>query len=254
MNDGGQGTLRIGTSNVVVPVAKEFFPGSFRDKSRLNYYSSIFNTVEINSTFKKTPRLSTFEKWANDVSEDFEFTVKIPKDITHIKDLSAGFATVESFVSAANNLGNKKGCLLIQFPGIITSEFERGVEKILAHIKKAATKSKWRTAVEFRSSTWYRYKTQKFLTRYNTALVQHDMPKSGNLKPCETASFLYLRFHGPTGNYTGYYSDEFLEEQAVRISSYLHKNKDVYAYFNNTMGDAFENAITLGAKVKKLIS
>ena len=77
MSKGSQGTLRIGTSNIVVPFSKEFFPDAFKGKSRLNYYSSIFNTVEINGTFKKIPRLSTFGKWADDVPERFQFTVKM---------------------------------------------------------------------------------------------------------------------------------------------------------------------------------
>ena len=253
MSKGRKAILRIGTSNIVVPVAKRFFPDSFKDKSRLYYYSSIFNTVELNSTFKKTPGLLTFEKWANDVSEEFQFTVKIPKAITHIKELSADFNIVESFINVANHLGKKKGCLLIQFPGRITSASEPGVKRILAHIRKADSKSKWRTAVEFRSPTWYTERTQNLLSRYNTALVVHDMAKSANLKPDEAASFYYFRFHGPAGNYKGSYTDEFLEEQAMKIDTYLYYKKDVYAYFNINMGAAFENAMTFKSKVEKLM-
>ena len=115
MSKDKRGILRVGTSNIAVPFSKEFFPDAFKDKSRLNYYSSIFNTVEINSTFKKIPRASTFEKWADDVPEGFQFTIKISKEITHVKNLNAEFKIVESFISAANHLGNNKGRLLIQF-------------------------------------------------------------------------------------------------------------------------------------------
>jgi uncharacterized protein YecE (DUF72 family) len=254
MSKSSKGILRVSTSNVVLPVAKQFYPDSFKDKSRLHYYSSIFNTVEVNSTFKKIPRLSTFEKWADDVTEGFQFSIKILKDITHVKNLNTEFKIVKSFISAANHLGNKKGCMLIQFPGRITSDYARDVEKILTHISKADSKNEWRKAVEFRSSTWYTERTKKFLHQYHAALVLHDMPKSGNLKLDENASFQYFRFHGPTGDYRGSYSEKFLQEQASKIADALLQGRDVYAYFNNTMGDAFQNAATLIAKAEKLMS
>jgi uncharacterized protein YecE (DUF72 family) len=254
MSKGKRGILRIGTSNIVLPFSKESFPDAFKHKSRLNYYSSIFNTIEINSTFKKIPRLLTFEKWVDDVPERFQFTIKLSKEITHIKELNARFDILQNFINAANHLGNKKGCLLIQFPGKITSEYRQDVEEIIMNIDKVDSQNKWRKAVEFRSSTWYTERTQEFLNRYQTALVRHDMSKSANLNLDETASFHYFRFHGPTGDYKGSYSEQFLEEQALKIKALLINKKDVYAYFNNTMGDAFKNALTLKENVEKLIS
>lgn len=254
MLKGKRGILRVGTSNVVTPVAKEFFPDNFRDKSRLHYYSSIFNTVEVNSTFKKMPRLSTFEKWCDDVPDKFQFSIKLSKEITHVTGLDTGFEIVQNFVNAANKLRNKKGCLLIQFPGKITSEYRRDVERTILNIHKADSKKEWRMAVEFRSSTWYTERTQEFLHRYDTALVLHDMPKSANLNLDESATFHYFRFHGPTSDYRGSYSEKFLEEQGLKIKAALIQGKDVYVYFNNTMGDAFENAVSLNEKVQKPIN
>ena len=65
------GILRIGTSNIVVPGTKQTFPEAFRIKSRLHYYASLFNTLEVNSSFYKVPMASTFEKWSLDVPEIF---------------------------------------------------------------------------------------------------------------------------------------------------------------------------------------
>ena len=79
------GILRIGTSGIVVPGNKLSFPAAFQHKSRLNYYSSLFNTLEINSTFYKVPMQSTFEKWSLDVPEQFQFTIKLWREITHVK-------------------------------------------------------------------------------------------------------------------------------------------------------------------------
>ena len=82
------GIVRIGTSNIVVPGNRQSFPPGFRDKSRLHYYASLFNTVELNSTFYKVPMASTFNKWSLDVPENFQFTIKLWRDITHVKNLA----------------------------------------------------------------------------------------------------------------------------------------------------------------------
>ncbi len=97
----GRGTLRIGTSGVVVPGSKETRPVEFQLNSRLNYYSSLFNTLEVNASFYKIPRLSTFEKWSLDTADEFQFTIKLWKEITHIKKLNIDPGNIEVFLKAA---------------------------------------------------------------------------------------------------------------------------------------------------------
>ncbi|RYF89308.1 MAG: DUF72 domain-containing protein, partial [Chitinophagaceae bacterium] len=81
------GQLFIGTSNIILPYTKANFPAAFRDQSRLHYYSRLFNSIEINSSFYKLPLPATFEKWAADVTEDFRFTLKLSKCVSHAKEL-----------------------------------------------------------------------------------------------------------------------------------------------------------------------
>src|SRR4051812_3794263 len=111
-----KGILRIGTSNVVVPGSKKEYPEAFQAGSRLTYYGSLFNTVEVNSSFYKVPLPKTFERWASEVPDDFRFTVKFWKLVTHTKKLAYDEGNIERFMEAADFLGNKKGCLLVQFP------------------------------------------------------------------------------------------------------------------------------------------
>src|SRR6187551_3460492 len=113
------GRIRIGTSNGHMTGNKSTFPTAYQLKSRLHYYSSLFNSIEVNSCFYKTPLLSTYEKWAHDVPEDFQFTLKLSRDITHAKELNGDLAGMGAFLNAATGTGTKKGCLLIQFPGKI---------------------------------------------------------------------------------------------------------------------------------------
>jgi len=239
----GNGIIRIGTSNIVVPGNKLSFPKAFQSKSRLNYYSSLFNTLEVNSSFYKVPMYTTFEKWSHDVPDDFRFSVKLSKNITHTKDLHSDLDLIDDFLNAAAGMGNKKGCLLVQFPGKITMEYFKEVENIIERI--AQRESQWRIAIEFRHNSWYIGETYQMLDEYDASLVLHDMPKSKVLENKNKANFVYMRFHGLKGDYRGSYTDGFLKEKASQIKGWLKEGKDVYAYFNNTIGSAYDNAHTL---------
>jgi uncharacterized protein YecE (DUF72 family) len=195
--------------------------------------------------------VSTIERWSGDVAEGFLFTLKLWKEITHVKKLDINLENIDTFFTAADRIGSKKGCLLVQFPGSITAEYSQQVRQILQRIQKLDHQNRWSKAVEFRSVTWYVSETSDLLDRYDASLVLHDMPKSKNFEVIEKARFIYFRFHGPTGNYRGSYSDEFLTEHADKMRNFLNSGKDVYAYFNNTMGNAYENAMSLKAMVEK---
>jgi uncharacterized protein YecE (DUF72 family) len=246
-----RGTIRIGTSGIALPASMHASPIEFRDKSRLTYYASLFNTLEINSTFKKLPRLSTFDKWRNEVPRDFLFTIKLQKDFTHVKKLETDFENLHSFLDTADSICNKKGCLLVQFPASITAAFSDRVEQLLQKLNKADPKKLWLKAIEFRSVTWYNNETFNQLKQHNASMVLQDMPKSNNLSIEQPFPFFYFRYHGPKGDYKGSYSDAFLEEQAEKMKRLLSIGKDVYAYFNNTMGDAYANAMYLKKLLEK---
>jgi len=240
-----KGRIRIGISNTVVPGNKKTFPPAFQLKSRLHYYSSIFNTIEVNKCFYKTPLLSTYEKWSKEVPEDFQFSLKVSKEITHAKHLQGDLACMRSFINAAGGAGDKKGCLLIQFPGKITLDYFDKVELILQEIQHLDPTGQWRIAVEFRNASWYTGETSELLDEYSATIVLHDFAKARNFNMAGKAGFVYLRFHGPKGDYRESYSDQFLKSKADEIRGWLSEGKDVYTYFNNTMGSAFDNAVTL---------
>jgi len=243
MNQSGK--IRIGTSNIVVPGNKASFPEAFREKSRLHYYSSIFNTLEVNSCFYKTPLRSTYEKWVLDVPDDFRFSLKLSKEITHVKDLAGDLACMNKFMQTAGGTGQKKGCLLVQFPGKITLDYFKKVEDILSELQTHDPEQQWKTAVEFRHPSWYTGETRELLDESGAAMVIHDHPKARIWEVQGKASFVYMRFHGPNGDYRDSYTDSFLKSKAAEIKEWLTAGKDVYAYFNNTIGSAFDNAISL---------
>jgi uncharacterized protein YecE (DUF72 family) len=243
------GKTRIGISNGYMPGNKLTFPPAYRLKSRLHYYSTLFNTIEVNSSFYKTPLRATYEKWVTEVPEDFQFTLKLSKDVTHAKELAVDLGCMNTFMNAAAGTGNKKGCLLIQFPGKITLEHFTQVEQILARLQELDPAHEWRTAIEFRNESWYVGETTELLDQYKAAMVVHDFSKAKYTTIPDKANFVYLRFHGPTGNYRESYTEKALDEKAKLIRSVTQSGKDVYAYFNNTVGNAFENARYLQSKL-----
>lgn len=241
-----------GTSGVVLPVAnKTGFPPEFSEKSRLCYYGHLFNSVEINSSFYKVPMASTVAKWAADVPEGFRFTYKLWREITHVKELAFNDKDVQRFMQVINSATDKKGCLLVQFPPKLDLSAMRQVERLLINIREADPDNEWKVFLEFRKPYWYNDELHDLLEKYYASIVMHDKAGSPTDFTDPSGDKVYLRFHGPDGNYRGSYSDDFLYEYAQYIRSWIDDDKTVYAYFNNTMGDAVKNLMDLNKYVSQ---
>lgn len=239
-----QGTFYGGTSGLLIPMPRRDFPPEYKENSRLAFYSTLFNSLEINSSFYKLPQPKTVAKWAADVSGDFTFTYKLWREITHNKGLVFNDDDIARFMDVVNYVGYKKGCILVQFPPGTT--IARGqLTHLLALLHGKNADNAWYVAVEFRHRSWYTDEVYDLLRRFNTGLVLQDMPKSATPQILTSNDFVYVRFHGPSGNYRGSYSDELLYEYAYYIRDWQNEGRDVYVYFNNTAGDALNNLLTL---------
>jgi uncharacterized protein YecE (DUF72 family) len=234
-----------GLSGVVLPVPKYQFPDEFKSASRLTYYATFFNSIEINSSFYKIPMKTTVATWASSVPENFRFTFKLFREVTHVKELNFDDRHIEQFIETISHAGDKRGCLLVQFPPGLKNDSINQLDRLLNSIKLADTDDLWKVAVEFRSKGWYNEEVFDILKYFNCALVIHDIPKSATPRSNLPSDFVYVRFHGPTGNYRGSYSDAFLVEYSQYIKEWLQEGKTVYVYFNNTAGDAFNDLCRL---------
>ena len=235
-----------GTSGVTVPLAnKQLYPEEFQSKSRLSYYGSLFNSIEINSSFYKIPMASTIRKWSESVPEDFRFTFKLWRDITHTKELVFKNEDIHHFIQNIAEVGSKKGCLLIQFPPSLTINYTSQLFNLLDRIIQADPERSWQIALEFRNSSWYTEETIRLLNDFQAGMVLHDKLSEANTHEPISETFVYVRFHGPGGNYKGSYEDDFLNEYSQYVREWLGEGKDVYVYFNNTRGDAVQNLMTL---------
>ncbi len=241
-----------GLSGIELPIPKYQFPEKYQNSSRLTYYSSLFNSIEINRSFYKIPLHRTVERWALSVGEDFRFTFKLSKDITHIKNLIFEITQIENFLEAISHIGAKKGCILVQFPPRLSDENIFHFDELLRTMKIFPKLDGWRLAVEFRNKSWYHDAVYDILKTNDATLVIHDIPTSATPLANTSSQVVYVRFHGPTGNYRGSYTDAFLMEYAGYVTGWLTEGKIVYLYFNNTAGDAFNNLSTLNRYVLRV--
>jgi uncharacterized protein YecE (DUF72 family) len=217
-----------GASGLQTPIPKRDFPEDFKDKSRLTYYGSLFNSIEINSSFYKIPNPPTISRWSTEVADNFRFTFKLWKGITHQPNLSFSAADVEKFIGVIDHIGDKRGSLLVQFPPSLSAAAFRQLENLLSVVQDL--NNGWKVAVEFRHRSWYVDEVYQLLESFNAALVIHDLPASA--APLrETA-------------------EDFIYEYAGYITDWLQDGKIVYTYFNNTAGSALANLQTLKNYVK----
>jgi uncharacterized protein YecE (DUF72 family) len=240
------GSFFSGTSGLVLPIPKYKFPEHFLTSSRLTYYSSLFNSIEINRSFYVLPKGKTVAKWCNEVPENFKFTFKLWKQITHVKGLQFQESDVKNFMDAINGVGSKKGCLLIQFPASIKNDNIDQLQHLLHIVQNNNPGNLWKPAIEFRDGSWYNEDTYNLMNAYKATIVIHD--KSRTATPNHVAlksKIIYIRFHGPQGDYRGSYDEAFLHEYASYIREWLVAGNLVFVYFNNTMGDAFNNLTLL---------
>lgn len=181
----------------------------------------------------------------------FRFTFKLPKTVTHAKGLQFSVDEIEVFIETVSRVGDKKGCLLLQLPPSVKRERQEEVEGILECLRYDA--KDWKIAVEFRDPSWYTREVYRMLQGYKATMVEQDLPKCPSPQLTVAENFVYLRFHGPEVAYRGSYDDAFLSGHAKRISSWLKEGREVYVYFNNTMGNAAGNLASLNSMVERVL-
>jgi uncharacterized protein YecE (DUF72 family) len=217
----------------------KFYPTGLNAKDQFSYYLSFFDTVEINNSFYRLPSKETFRKWCSETPENFLFSVKASRFITHMKKLSNPQDSPNLFLSHAAELAEKLGIVLFQLP----PGWKINVERFDNFVK--ALPQDQRFVFEFRNSSWYTEDIYAILRERNCGFCIYEL--AGHTSPMViTANFVYIRLHGPGNKYQGSYSDESLGKWAEQILQWKDEGKDVYVYFDNDQ-DAFAtyNAITL---------
>lgn len=230
----------IGTSGWVYQDWKNrFYPKELKQQHWLAFFAQHFRTVEINNTFYRLPKASTWERWRAQAPEGFRYAVKGSRFVTHIKRLLDCADAVETFVEQARLLEDRLGPVLWQLPPSLECETD-----LLAAFVDLLPRDV-RHVFEFRHESWFQQETFATLRRHNLGFCAYHMVDEET--PLEaTTDFAYMRFHGSGAKYGGRYTDEQLANWAERLRALPDDVREVYVYFNNDWhGYAIENARTL---------
>ncbi len=222
-----------------------FYPEDLPSSKFLEFYAKNFDTVEMNSTFYHTPRDSTIRNWIEKTPENFVFSVKTSKFITHIKRLKDSGGSVEKFLQKAELFGKKLGVILFQLPPSLKKD-----AVLLSEFIGTLDKSK-KYAFEFRHKTWLSEDVYEILKKNNIAFCISDTPRYPYAEVI-TADFSYVRLHGHTKLYASEYTKEQLIHYAELISENNKKGISFYVYFDNDFyGYAVKNALELKNLIQK---
>jgi len=229
----------IGTSGWNYPHWRGVFYPTDCPKTRwLEYYAEQFPTVEVNATFYRLPKESTFEKWKNRTPEGFLWAVKANRYITHIKKLRDPEETLERFFPAVDRLGEKRAPILFQLPPSMVFDEPRFEE-----FSRTLPPSGYRYTVEVRHASWLTDRFYMLLEKYAIALCISDTAGRYPYDETVTADFVYIRLHGSRELYASNYTEEELQCWAEKIATW---NRDAYVYFDNDYeGYAPQNALRL---------
>jgi uncharacterized protein YecE (DUF72 family) len=208
-----------------------FYPPQTRDKDRLDHYASVFDTAEINASFYRLPSEAMVAGWARRAPPGFVFAWKVSRFITHNKKLKDCAEPVALVFGRMAPLADRYGPALIQLPPQLRRDDARlaGFLKLLPPHR--------RHAVEFRHESWYAPEVFRILAGFDAALCisdHHAAPAPWEV----TASWVYVRGHGPGGRYFGRYPEAELSAWAARIAAWRREGRDVYAYFDNDVKSA----------------
>jgi uncharacterized protein YecE (DUF72 family) len=230
--------VRVGTAGWAIPrdVASRF-P---EEGSGLQRYAARLAVAEINSSFHRPHRPSTYARWAESVPDDFRFAAKLPRSITHDLKLVGAEAELESFLGEVAALGDKLGPLLVQLPPKLA--FEPQVAE--AFLRLLRERHGGAVVMEPRHPSWFDAEPNRLLGAYRVARVAADparVPEAG--EPGGWSGLVYVRLHGSPRTYYSAYDETYLDRLAARLREAA---VETWCIFDNTAsGAAAANALAL---------
>jgi uncharacterized protein YecE (DUF72 family) len=223
---------------------ERIYPKGLPTSKWLEHYATLFDTVEVNNTFYRLPRIEAVARWVEQSPPGFVFAVKASRYLTHVKRLRDLGDGVERFYAHIEPLARspKMGPVLWQLPRTFKRDDERLAEALGALPPGLH-------CFEFRHESWFVDETYELLRRHQAALVIGDHPERPFQAHELTADWTFIRFHYGHRGRNGNYSDRELEDWAARIADWRGL-VDVHAYFNN---DWTGFAVRNGLRLKKLL-
>ncbi|HVV69119.1 MAG TPA: DUF72 domain-containing protein [Gammaproteobacteria bacterium] len=222
-----------------------FYPKDLPKNQWLEYYTTQFNTLELNATFYRTFPEKVFKSWYKRTPENFHFVVKASRYITHRKYLLDVTPAIERFEKSIRPLKEKASLILLQLPPRMPYHPER-LQAALAAFSDAS-----RVVVEFRNKAWLTEEVLAILIKFKAIFCNVDSPAI-QIYDKVTSDIAYLRLHGQKALYDDNYTARQLKKFAASIEHLLQQGaKKVYVFFNN---DYHAYAPTNAKQLKKILS
>jgi uncharacterized protein YecE (DUF72 family) len=224
------GLVYVGTAGWTIPAAaREWFQGQ---GAQLDRYARVMNASEINSSFYRAHRRSTYERWASAVPPDFAFSVKIPKAISHEKRCHDCQNELERFLDESAGLGEKRRLLLLQLPPSFPFDANR-MAKFFALCRMMGAHD---IVCEPRHSSWFNDDADGVLFAQKVARVAADPALVARAaEPGGWSGLRYFRMHGTPRTYYSSYDDDTLASLTARVNS---SSADAWCIFDNTASGA----------------
>jgi len=234
--------IRIGTSGWTYPHWREkFYPRGLPQHVWLEHYAAEFTTVEINSTFYRLPRESTFTGWHERTPAGFLFAVKCWGLITHRKRLHEVDDQLALFLSRARLLGDRLGPVLVQLP----PRWKCDLARLRDFLDLLPTDLRY--AFEFREVSWFNDAVYDLLAARGATVVRVSSPSYPE-SPA-TAPFCYVRMHGDEDSPK--YAPQTLSRWAGIVLTWASEGREVFVYFNN---DIYGYAIADARALLRLVA
>ena len=211
------GSVRFGTSSFsskdwVGP----FYPLGTQPAAFLSTYASVFDTVEVDTTYYAIPSARTVDGWARKTPESFLLSAKFPRDIVHagrgsrpdprfLLDPDSTYESRDDFLEVMERLGPRLGPLVLQFPYFNREAFPSAgpfLERLDRFLRDLPRREGLRYAVEVRNKAWVTKRLRDLLAGHDVAFVLVDqawMPHGDEVEKKMdpvTSDFAYVRLLG----------------------------------------------------------
>ncbi|GBQ47249.1 DUF72 domain-containing protein [Komagataeibacter sucrofermentans] len=211
--------------------------------TQLERYAAYFSTVEINSSFYRPHRRTTYARWAASVPPAFRFSVKLPRTITHEHRLDDCQALIDRFAEETDGLGEKRGPVLVQFP----PSFAYPGDVAVRFFQDLRVRLAGAIVVEPRHASWFLPTIDNMLAGLQISRVAADPGRSAPAaQPGGWGGLVYFRLHGSPDIYKSRYTQEAVEAHAKVVAALAARGTEVWTiYDNTTYGAAVQNGFEL---------
>ena len=233
--------IHVGVSGFSYPAWRgTFYPKGAKSEDLLASYAERLDSVEINSSFYGAPRLETVRNWAAKTREEFRFSFKAPRLITHVSKLGTGSAEAAiRFSTTVETLGPRLGAILFQLPPF----FKRDPESLDAFLRE--TRSVQKRVFEFRDTSWFDESVYEVLRDHEAAFC---IAETEDLAPTleVTSDIAYFRLRKDS------YLGEDVDSWAGRIQEVAKGAKETYVYLRHD--ESGDNAVLAQRLAKNVVA